>query len=118
MRSHCVRKCRQAERERETAAEMDCAAVRCASQLHNRPLSSKHVLHPSSLQSLWSAYYLAMDAPDDEIESILYICREVSVYKIPPLKTNEGHRAQDWGDLAKPLWKGTSWIFSDRLAPE
>jgi len=47
-----------------------------------------------------------MDILNDEIESILYICREVSVYKIPPLKANEGHRAGDWGDLAKPLWKG------------
>jgi hypothetical protein len=28
------------------------------------------------------------------------------VYKIPPLKVNEGHRAQEWGDLAQPLWKG------------
>lgn len=28
------------------------------------------------------------------------------VYKIPPLKANEGHRANDWGDLADPLWKG------------
>jgi len=28
------------------------------------------------------------------------------VYKIPPLKANEGHRAGDWGDLAAPLWKG------------
>ena len=28
------------------------------------------------------------------------------VYKIPPLKANEGHRAQEWGDLANPLWKG------------
>jgi hypothetical protein len=43
---------------------------------------------------------------DDDIESILYIAREVSVYKIPPLKANEGHRANDWGDLAAPLWKG------------
>ncbi|KAH8826865.1 adaptin ear-binding coat-associated protein 1 [Flagelloscypha sp. PMI_526] len=43
---------------------------------------------------------------DEEIESILYICREVSVYKIPPLKKNEGHRAGEWGDLADPLWKG------------
>ncbi|KAI0064713.1 adaptin ear-binding coat-associated protein 1 NECAP-1 [Artomyces pyxidatus] len=43
---------------------------------------------------------------NDEIESILYIAREVSVYRIPPLKTNEGHRAGDWGDLAQPLWKG------------
>ncbi|KAF7791344.1 hypothetical protein EIP86_002358 [Pleurotus ostreatoroseus] len=43
---------------------------------------------------------------EDEIESILYIGREVSVYKIPPLKANEGHRAQEWGDLGNPLWKG------------
>ncbi|KAG5354074.1 hypothetical protein C0989_009772 [Termitomyces sp. Mn162] len=43
---------------------------------------------------------------EEEIESILYIAREVSVYKIPPLKANEGHRANDWGDLAQPLWKG------------
>jgi hypothetical protein len=28
------------------------------------------------------------------------------VYKIPHLKANEGHRANDWGDLAQPLWKG------------
>ena len=28
------------------------------------------------------------------------------VYRIPPLKANEGHRANEWGDLAKPLWKG------------
>ncbi|PCH37713.1 adaptin ear-binding coat-associated protein 1 NECAP-1 [Wolfiporia cocos MD-104 SS10] len=43
---------------------------------------------------------------EDEIESVLYIGREVSVYKIPPLKKNEGHRAQEWGDLGNPLWKG------------
>ncbi|KAH9060114.1 adaptin ear-binding coat-associated protein 1 [Lactarius vividus] len=42
----------------------------------------------------------------DEIESILYVAREISVYKIPPLKANEGHRAQEWGDLSQPLWKG------------
>jgi adaptin ear-binding coat-associated protein 1/2 len=28
------------------------------------------------------------------------------VFKIPPLKANEGHQAADWGDLSKPLWKG------------
>ncbi|KAJ2927735.1 hypothetical protein H1R20_g2141, partial [Candolleomyces eurysporus] len=43
---------------------------------------------------------------DDDIESILYIAREISVYRIPPLNKNEGHRANDWGDLAAPLWKG------------
>ncbi|KAH9928168.1 uncharacterized protein B0H18DRAFT_1001564 [Fomitopsis serialis] len=43
---------------------------------------------------------------DEEIESVLYIGREVSVFKIPPMKKNEGHRAQEWGDLGQPLWKG------------
>lgn len=43
---------------------------------------------------------------NEEVESILYIGREVSVYRIPPLKANEGHRANDWGDLSDPLWKG------------
>ncbi|KAH6918442.1 adaptin ear-binding coat-associated protein 1 [Coprinopsis sp. MPI-PUGE-AT-0042] len=43
---------------------------------------------------------------DEEIESILHIAREVSVYKIPPLTQNAGHRAGEWGDLAQPLWKG------------
>lgn len=47
-----------------------------------------------------------MEGFDDEVESILYIAREISVYKIPPLRVNEGHRANDWGDLANPLWKG------------
>jgi adaptin ear-binding coat-associated protein 1/2 len=32
--------------------------------------------------------------------------RPTAVYKIPPLKANEGHRAQEWGDLSQPLWKG------------
>lgn len=43
---------------------------------------------------------------DNEIESIVYMCREVSVYKIPPRTKNEGYKAQEWGDLAAPLWKG------------
>ncbi|KAG6898276.1 hypothetical protein C0992_000721 [Termitomyces sp. T32_za158] len=49
---------------------------------------------------------MPVDVVEEEIESILYIAREVSVYKIPPLKVNEGHRANEWGDLAQPLWKG------------
>ncbi|KAF9227722.1 adaptin ear-binding coat-associated protein 1 NECAP-1 [Gyrodon lividus] len=47
-----------------------------------------------------------MNSLEDEIESILYIARDISVYRIPPLRANEGHRANDWGDLANPLWKG------------
>ncbi|KAL1676992.1 hypothetical protein EV122DRAFT_279562 [Schizophyllum commune] len=52
-----------------------------------------------------------MDSISDEIESILYIAREVSVFKIPPLKVNEGHRAAEWGDLGAPLWKGRMRII-------
>ncbi|KAF9792826.1 hypothetical protein BJ322DRAFT_1031572 [Thelephora terrestris] len=52
-----------------------------------------------------------MEAFEEEIESILYMCREVSVFKIPPLKKNEGHRAQEWGDLGNPLWKGRMRII-------
>ena len=33
-------------------------------------------------------------------------CENEAVYRIPPLKANEGHRAQEWGDLSQPLWKG------------
>jgi hypothetical protein len=29
-----------------------------------------------------------------------------AVYRVPPLKSNEGYRANDWGDLETPLWKG------------
>ncbi|KAJ7085676.1 hypothetical protein B0H15DRAFT_845889 [Mycena belliarum] len=50
---------------------------------------------------------------DDEIQSILYIGREVSVFKIPPLKKNEGHRAGEWGDLSAPLWKGRMRIVEN-----
>ncbi|KAF5330817.1 hypothetical protein D9619_005490 [Psilocybe cf. subviscida] len=53
-----------------------------------------------------------MDA-DEEIDSILYIAREVSVYRIPPLNVNEGYRANDWGDLAAPLWKGRLRILEN-----
>ncbi|GJJ12348.1 hypothetical protein Clacol_006589 [Clathrus columnatus] len=52
-----------------------------------------------------------MSSLDDEIESILYIAREISgknelVFKVPPLRSNEGYRATEWGDLSQPLWKG------------
>ncbi|KAJ3527202.1 hypothetical protein NMY22_g9876 [Coprinellus aureogranulatus] len=50
---------------------------------------------------------------DDDIESILYIGREISVYRIPPLKKNEGYRAGEWGDLAQPLWKGRLRILEN-----
>jgi Protein of unknown function (DUF1681) len=30
----------------------------------------------------------------------------VTVFKVPPLRSNEGYRATEWGDLAQPMWKG------------
>ncbi|KAF4614633.1 hypothetical protein D9613_003188 [Agrocybe pediades] len=45
---------------------------------------------------------------EDDIDSILYIARE-----IPPLNSNEGYRANDWGDLAQPLWKGRLRIIEN-----
>jgi hypothetical protein len=35
-----------------------------------------------------------------------HLCENEVVYRIPPLRANEGHRAQEWGDLSQPLWKG------------
>ncbi|EIM89777.1 adaptin ear-binding coat-associated protein 1 NECAP-1 [Stereum hirsutum FP-91666 SS1] len=54
---------------------------------------------------------------NEEIESILYIAREISVYRIPPLSKNEGHRANDWGNLAEPLWKGRMRIVEKGTDP-
>jgi hypothetical protein len=34
-----------------------------------------------------------------------------AVYKVPPLRTNEGYRANDWGNLEEPLWKGRMRII-------
>jgi hypothetical protein len=35
------------------------------------------------------------------------------VFRIPPLKANEGYRANDWGNLAEPLWKGRLRIIEN-----
>jgi len=37
---------------------------------------------------------------------MMHPCENEAVYRIPPLKVNEGHRAQEWGDLSQALWKG------------
>ncbi|KZP01137.1 adaptin ear-binding coat-associated protein 1 NECAP-1 [Calocera viscosa TUFC12733] len=42
---------------------------------------------------------------DDIIENILFIARNVNVFKIPPRTSNEGYRAADW-ITEQPLWKG------------
>ncbi|KAG9017922.1 hypothetical protein FRB90_000151 [Tulasnella sp. 427] len=70
------------------------APVRILSPAKEQPPSS----HRSKPQ-------LAMDN-DEGIESILYMCREVMVYRVPPRKSNAGYRAEEWGDLSAYLWKG------------
>ncbi|QRV87989.1 hypothetical protein RhiJN_16007 [Ceratobasidium sp. AG-Ba] len=47
---------------------------------------------------------------DDDIESILFVCRG-TVYKIPPRQSNAGYRATEWGDLSAFMWKGRMRII-------
>ncbi|WVQ94193.1 hypothetical protein IAU59_001271 [Kwoniella sp. CBS 9459] len=46
-----------------------------------------------------------MDSLSDEIESVLFIAREVMVYQVPPRTTTAGYRATDW-NVESFLWKG------------
>ncbi|CAK5277276.1 unnamed protein product [Mycena citricolor] len=82
----------------------------CRRQLRSIRSLGTLLLLDKSPPTTTSKYHLRVprlfEPMDDEIESILFIGREVSVFKIPPLKANEGHRAGEWGDLATPLWKG------------
>ena len=41
----------------------------------------------------------------EDIECLLWTCKECYVYQIPPLKNESGHRANDW-DVNKWLWSG------------
>ncbi|KAF9174943.1 Adaptin ear-binding coat-associated protein 2 [Mortierella sp. AD011] len=43
---------------------------------------------------------------DQDYESVLLVVRECYVYKVPPLASSRGHRAQDWGNVEEPLWRG------------
>ena len=45
------------------------------------------------------------DAVSDSIETLLWTCKDCYVYQIPPLKNENGHRANDW-DVNKWLWQG------------
>ncbi len=50
---------------------------------------------------------------DESVQAIEQRClsvNEVFVYKVPPLRTASGHRAEDWG-LANPLFTGLLRIF-------
>ena len=45
------------------------------------------------------------DDDGEDIECLLWTCKECYVYQIPPLKNESGHRANDW-DVNKWLWSG------------
>jgi adaptin ear-binding coat-associated protein 1/2 len=49
-----------------------------------------------------------------EIERRVLQVNEVFVYKVPPLRTASGHRAEDWG-LADPLFTGHLRIFQTSI---
>lgn len=71
---------------------------------------------------------------DDDYESVLFVCREVNgplsllpspqtrltdrigckVYKVPPRSSLAGYKAQEWGDLGEPLWKGRMRIIETK----
>lgn len=48
-----------------------------------------------------------LDAP---VEIVLLTINECFVYKVPPLRTASGHRAEDW-DLANPILTGCLKVF-------
>ena len=52
-----------------------------------------------------------MDFIDKAYDISLLSIKEVFVYKVPPLRSASGHRAEDW-DLATPLFTGYSAIYS------
>jgi hypothetical protein len=55
-----------------------------------------------------------LDDDDDSITAAIEMhvltIKECFIYKVPPLKSASGHRAEDWG-LDKPLFTGCLQIF-------
>ncbi|GAO49538.1 DUF1681-domain-containing protein [Saitoella complicata NRRL Y-17804] len=43
---------------------------------------------------------------EDSYESVLFIAKEVSVYRIPPRQSSKGHKASDWDAPRSFLWSG------------
>ncbi len=48
-----------------------------------------------------------MDFVDKAYDITLLTIKEVFVYKVPPLRSASGHRAEDW-NLAAPLFTGST----------
>ncbi|WVR03124.1 hypothetical protein IAU60_000114 [Kwoniella sp. DSM 27419] len=46
-----------------------------------------------------------MNSLTDEIESVLFVAREVMVYQVPPRTTAAGYKAADW-NVESFMWKG------------
>ncbi|KAF9898180.1 Adaptin ear-binding coat-associated protein 2 [Lobosporangium transversale] len=49
---------------------------------------------------------------NQEYESVLLVIRECYVYKIPPLSSSRGYKAQEWNLEGDPLWKGRLRIIT------
>jgi hypothetical protein len=50
------------------------------------------------------------DQETSHVEICLLTIKECFVYKVPPLRTASGHRAEDW-NLATPLFTGCLKLF-------
>lgn len=50
------------------------------------------------------------DVPEPVPEVLMLTIKECFIYKVPPLRSASGHRAEDWG-LANPLCTGCLQIF-------
>lgn len=51
------------------------------------------------------------DSSAADYESLLWTCKECYIYKIPPLKNESGHRANDW-NVNEWLWQGALKVTS------
>lgn len=50
------------------------------------------------------------ESMNSSVEICLLTINECFVYKVPPLRTASGHRAEDW-DLAHPIFTGCLKLF-------
>ena len=52
-----------------------------------------------------------IEVEDQTFEMLLLTLSEVFVYKVPPMKSASGHRAEEWG-LGKPMFTGLSESYN------